>query len=80
MLRRFVDEVVGGPAVLLGHSMGGVLALRYAAEHADTVTRLALLSPPVPGTTAAPTGHCRPGAPSSGSPASRRSYAANSPG
>jgi pimeloyl-ACP methyl ester carboxylesterase len=51
MLRRFVDEVVGGPAVLLGHSMGGVLALRYAAEHADTVTRLALLSPPVPGTT-----------------------------
>jgi pimeloyl-ACP methyl ester carboxylesterase len=51
MLRRFVDEVVGGPVVLLGHSMGGVLALRYAAEHADTVTRLALLSPPVPGTT-----------------------------
>ncbi|WP_222195892.1 alpha/beta fold hydrolase [Modestobacter italicus] len=50
MLRRFLTEVVGAPAVLLGHSMGGVLALRHAADHPATVDRLVVLSPPVPGT------------------------------
>ena len=51
MLHRLLTEVVGESAVLLGHSMGGVLALRYTAEHPDAVTRLAVLSPPTPGTT-----------------------------
>jgi pimeloyl-ACP methyl ester carboxylesterase len=50
LLQRFVSEVVGGPVVLLGHSMGGVLALQHTAQHPDDVDRLAVLSPPVPGT------------------------------
>jgi pimeloyl-ACP methyl ester carboxylesterase len=51
MLHRFLTEVVGEPAVLLGHSMGAVLAMQYTAEQPGQVTRLAVLSPPVPGTT-----------------------------
>ncbi|WP_138759789.1 alpha/beta fold hydrolase [Modestobacter altitudinis] len=49
LLHRFVSEVVGQPVVLLGHSMGGVLALQHTAQHPEDVDRLALLSPPVPG-------------------------------
>jgi pimeloyl-ACP methyl ester carboxylesterase len=50
LLHRFVSEVVGRPVVLLGHSMGGVLALQHTAQHPGDVDRLAVLSPPVPGT------------------------------
>ena len=50
LLDRFVREVVGEPVVLLGHSMGGVLTILHAAAAPDTVQRLVLLSPPVPGT------------------------------
>jgi pimeloyl-ACP methyl ester carboxylesterase len=50
LLHRFVTEVVGEPTVLLGHSMGGVLALQHTAAHPGTVSRLALLAPPVPDT------------------------------
>ena len=49
LLQRFLTEVVGEPVVLLGHSMGGVLSLQHTAEHPGTVSRLVLLSPPVPG-------------------------------
>ena len=49
-LDRFVREVVREPVVLLGHSMGGVLTILQAATAPDTVRRLVLLSPPVPGT------------------------------
>ena len=49
LLHRFVTEVVGEPVVLLGHSMGGVLALQHTAAHPATVSRLAVLAPPVPG-------------------------------
>jgi pimeloyl-ACP methyl ester carboxylesterase len=49
LLHRFLTEVVGEPVVLLGHSMGGVLALQHTADHPDTVSRLVVLSPPVPG-------------------------------
>ena len=50
LLDRFVREVVGEPVVLLGHSMGGVLTVLQAAAAPETVRRLVLLSPPVPGT------------------------------
>jgi pimeloyl-ACP methyl ester carboxylesterase len=50
LLDRFVREVVGEPVVLLGHSMGGVLAVLQAAAAPETVRRLVLLSAPVPGT------------------------------
>lgn len=51
LLDRFIREVVGEPVVLLGHSMGGVVALLHAASSPGTVRRLVLLGPPVPGTT-----------------------------
>jgi pimeloyl-ACP methyl ester carboxylesterase len=49
LLDRFVREVVGAPVVLLGHSMGGVLTALQAASAPETIRRLVLLSPPVPG-------------------------------
>ncbi|WP_222264127.1 alpha/beta fold hydrolase [Modestobacter marinus] len=48
LLARFVTEVVGEPVVLMGHSMGGVLALLHAAAAPETLRGLVLLSPPVP--------------------------------
>ena len=50
LLDRFIREVVGSPVVLLGHSMGAVLTILQAAAAPETVRRLVLLSPPVPGT------------------------------
>lgn len=37
LLARFVGEVLGRPAVLLGNSMGGMISLRVAAEHPELV-------------------------------------------
>jgi acylglycerol lipase len=47
-LRTFVGQVTaesGGPPILLGHSMGGLLALGYTLRHEQTVSALALSSP-----------------------------------
>lgn len=49
LIDRFIREVVGEPVVLLGHSMGGVLTILQAAAAPETLRRLVLLSPPVPG-------------------------------
>ncbi len=38
----FVDEVVGGPVVVTGHSMGGMVAQWLAAQRPDLVDRLVL--------------------------------------
>jgi uncharacterized protein len=35
------------PFVLVGHSVGGLVALRYASEHPEQVTKLILLAPAV---------------------------------
>lgn len=35
------------PFVLVGHSMGSLIAARYAATHANRVTKLVLVSPPI---------------------------------
>jgi pimeloyl-ACP methyl ester carboxylesterase len=48
VVRRFVDEVAGGPSVLVGNSLGGLLCLEQAARHPDSVVALALLAPAVP--------------------------------
>lgn len=42
---ELLDLHLSGPACLLGNSLGGAMALRYAHERPDSVARLALLSP-----------------------------------
>ncbi|MBU0482456.1 MAG: alpha/beta hydrolase [Proteobacteria bacterium] len=42
-LRWVVTKYADGPVVLLGHSMGGVLALHFAATHPEQVARLILV-------------------------------------
>ena len=49
VLERFLAEVVGGPVVLVGNSMGGMISI-LATEHAgDQVQGVVLLDPAVPG-------------------------------
>jgi cyclopropane-fatty-acyl-phospholipid synthase len=48
LLHRFLLEVVGGPAVLVGHSMGGTLAAILAAQHPELASGLVLIDPAVP--------------------------------
>lgn len=48
LLHRFLTEVVGGPAVLVGNSMGGLIAALVAADHPDDVLGLALLDAALP--------------------------------
>jgi pimeloyl-ACP methyl ester carboxylesterase len=49
VLQRFLDEVVGEPAILVGNSMGGMISILTAGERPDVVTGLVLLDPAVPG-------------------------------
>jgi pimeloyl-ACP methyl ester carboxylesterase len=48
LLDRFLEEVVGEPAVLLGNSMGGTIAMLEAAEHPDRVLDLVVIGPAAP--------------------------------
>lgn len=48
LLDRFLAEVVGEPAVLLGNSMGGTIAMLQAAERPETVRDLVLVGPAAP--------------------------------
>src|SRR3954451_20010447 len=48
-LHRFLDEVVGEPAVLVGNSMGGMLSILTTGERPEAVTGLVLLDPAIPG-------------------------------
>ena len=49
VLDRFLADVVGEPAVLVGNSMGGMISVLEAARAADRVRGLVLLDPAVPG-------------------------------
>src|SRR3954454_928169 len=49
VLQRFLDEVVGEPALLVGNSMGGMISILTAGERPEAVTGLVLLDPAVPG-------------------------------
>lgn len=42
---RVIAELELAPCVLVGHSMGGIVALNYAAHHPEAVTCLFLLDP-----------------------------------
>lgn len=49
---RSIDDAIGSlglkqPFTLVGHSLGSLLATRYARQHRRRVSRLVLLSPPV---------------------------------
>ena len=44
-----IGELSIGPAVVLGHSMGGRIAIRTAAKYPDVVKRLLLADPPLSG-------------------------------
>ncbi|MGM0594697.1 MAG: alpha/beta fold hydrolase [Pseudomonadota bacterium] len=41
-VRRFTERYVDGPYHLVGHSMGGVIALRHALDYPQTLQRLVL--------------------------------------
>jgi pimeloyl-ACP methyl ester carboxylesterase len=49
VVKRFLDEVVGAPVVLVGNSMGGMISILVAGERPDAVSSLVLLDPAVPG-------------------------------
>jgi pimeloyl-ACP methyl ester carboxylesterase len=48
LLARFLEQAVGGPAVLLGNSMGAAIAMLHAARHPETVRGLVLIGPALP--------------------------------
>ena len=48
LVARFVKEVVGGPVVLVGNSMGGMVSLLLTAAHPELVAGLVLVDPSVP--------------------------------
>jgi pimeloyl-ACP methyl ester carboxylesterase len=48
LLYRFVTEVVGGPAVLVGNSMGGLISAFEAATHPRDVAGVVLIDPALP--------------------------------
>lgn len=49
VLDRFLAEVAGGPAVLVGNSMGGMIAILQTASFPASVSGLVLLDAAVPG-------------------------------
>jgi pimeloyl-ACP methyl ester carboxylesterase len=49
VLHRFLREVAGEPAVLVGNSMGGMISILAKAQFPDAVSGLVLLDPAVPG-------------------------------
>jgi pimeloyl-ACP methyl ester carboxylesterase len=48
LLGRFVREVAGAPAVLVGNSMGGTVSMLHARADPGTVAGLVLIDAPVP--------------------------------
>src|SRR5450755_509889 len=48
LLHRFLTEVTGSPAILVGNSMGGLITVLQAHEHPDTVAAAVLVDPALP--------------------------------
>jgi pimeloyl-ACP methyl ester carboxylesterase len=51
-LGRFLDALGIARATLVGHSMGGTIGLLFALDHPERVEKLAVVNPPVRGSTA----------------------------
>ncbi len=54
LLGQFLDRVAGGPAVLIGNSMGGAISILQAAEQPASVAALVLVGPALPRALRAP--------------------------
>ena len=48
LVNAFIDQVAGGPVVLVGNSMGGLIAARQAAAQPSKVSKLILIDPALP--------------------------------
>ncbi|MDJ0343044.1 alpha/beta hydrolase [Streptomyces sp. H10-C2] len=48
LLDRFLREVIGEPALLVGNSMGGMISILQASARPETVTGLILVDPALP--------------------------------
>jgi len=48
LLHRFIEETTGGPVILMGNSMGGMISLLEAGAAPGTVAGLILLDPALP--------------------------------
>ncbi len=49
LVGRFVEKVIGEPAVLVGNSMGGCISILQGGREPDSVAGLVLVAPAVPG-------------------------------
>ena len=49
LVHDFIENVIGEPALLMGNSMGGHIAILEAAAHAGSVTGVVLVDPAIPG-------------------------------
>ena len=48
MLDRFLGEMAGGPAILVGNSMGGLISILQTRNHPETVRAMVLIDPALP--------------------------------
>jgi len=48
LLHRFLTEVCGDPAILIGNSMGGLISVLQTAAHPETVAGIVLIDPALP--------------------------------
>ena len=48
LLHRFLTEVAGTPAIVVGNSMGGLIAAMQGSAHPETVAGLVLVDPALP--------------------------------
>jgi pimeloyl-ACP methyl ester carboxylesterase len=54
LLNQFIAEIAGQPAILVGNSMGGMLAILQAHAHPESVAGLVLIAPALPARLRAP--------------------------
>jgi pimeloyl-ACP methyl ester carboxylesterase len=49
LVHSFIEQVIGGPAILMGNSMGGHIAILEASDHPSSVAATILVDPAIPG-------------------------------